>query len=312
MSRLTRLTGLALAITLFCTTSCIFSGRKSVDLPEIVKERNFVKVQDVQINYVERGEGDRNILLVHGFGSSIYSWKDILDALAQHFHVYAMDVKGFGYSEKPKDADYSLVTMIDFVPDFMDAVGVEKASLVGNSMGGALCAATAIDYPERVERLVLIDAAGYPMKIPLLIRMGTTPVVTSVGKIFYGEWVVRWGLEQVFYDKALVTPERVRAYYLPSKTPNGIDAPRKILRDFDSVLFKYAARRFKRIQCPTLVIWGEQDPWVPVENAWRFDRDIPDTEVVIIKDCGHAPQEEKPGEVTQTLLEFLEAGSPSS
>ena len=279
-----------------------------MDLPEIVTERNFVTVQDVRINYLERGKGDRNVVLVHGFGSSIYSWKDILGPLEKHFHVYAMDVKGFGYSEKPKDADYSLVTMIDFVADFMDAVGVEKASLVGNSMGGAFCAATAIDYPEKVERLVLIDAAGYPMKIPFLIRLGTAPVIGSVGKIFYGEWAVRWGLNQAFHDETLVTPERVRAYYLPSKTPNGINAPRKVLRDFNSVLFTYAARRFKRVRCPTLVIWGENDAWIPVENARRFGRDIPNAEVVIIKDCGHAPQEEKPGEVIPALLEFLEAG----
>ena len=299
-------------LLLLLNAACLFSGKEEVELPALVQERNFIQVQDVQVNYVERGRGDRNVLLVHGFGSSIYSWKEILEALEDEFHVYAMDVKGFGYTEKPDDADYSLLTLIDFLADFMDAVGVERASLIGNSMGGLLSLATAIDYPERVDRLVLIDSAGYPMKLPFLVRVGSLPGVSQVGKLFYGEWTVRWGLREVFFDDAKVTPERVKAYYLPSVTPNGIDAPRKLLRNFDSVLLEYAARRFKRVRCPTLIIWGDNDPWIPVENAHRFGTDIPDARVEIIENCGHAPQEEKPEEVIPLLKDFLTAGSPSA
>jgi pimeloyl-ACP methyl ester carboxylesterase len=302
---------LFLALLLLLNPACIRSDKEEVELPTLVRERNYIEVQDVQVNYVVRGRGDRNVLLVHGFGSSIYSWKEILEALEGDFRVFAMDVKGFGYTEKPDDADYSLLTLIDFLVDFMDAVGVERAALVGNSMGGLLSLATAIDYPERVDRLVLIDSAGYPMKLPFLIRMGSLPGVSQVGKLFYGEWTVRWGLKAVFFDDAKVTPERVRAYYLPSVTPNGIDAPRELLGKFDSVLLEYAARRFKRVRCPTLVIWGDKDPWIPVENAYRFGTDIPDVRVEIIENCGHAPQEEKPEEVIPLLKSFLDAGNRS-
>jgi len=299
---------LLLLPSLLAAPACLLSGRGEADLPAVVREGNYVRVQDVRVNYTERGRGDRTVILVHGFGSSIYSWKDVLEGLEDEFHLYAMDVKGFGYTQKPDGADYSLLSLIDFVAEFMDAVGVQKASLVGNSMGGLLSLATAIDYPERVERLVLIDAAGYPMKLPFIIRAGTLPGVSQVGQLFYGEWTVRWGLEQVFHDDALVTPERVRAYYLPSVTPNGIDAPRRLLRNFDPVLLEYAARRFKRVRCPTLILWGAQDPWIPVENAHRFGADIPDARVVVLDRCGHAPQEERPAEVVPLLRAFLAEG----
>lgn len=300
------LLALVLLAPLALPAGCSSAG-KHLQLPPCVEERNYVTVQDVKINYIERGHGDRNVLLVHGFGSSIYSWNDLLGPLGERFHVYAMDVKGFGYSEKPKDADYSLVALMDFVIDFMDAVGLERATLVGHSMGGALCLAAAIDFPERVERLVLIDAAGYPMDLPLPIRVSRMRLTSTVGRLFYGEWAVRWGLKQAFHDPSRVTPERVRAYYLPSRTKNGIGAPLKILRNYDPILFQYAERRIPRVRCPTLVLWGEQDTWVPVDHARRFAEDIPDAVVRLIPDCGHVPQEERPEAVLPLLLAFLGA-----
>ena len=138
-------------------------------------EHRFVTVNGIRTHYVAAGEGEP-LLLLHGLGASLMAWALNIEPLSRKFSVYAIDIPGHGDSEKP-DMDYLLPTAVDFVRDFMRALGIERASIAGNSMGGMIALKTAIDFPELVDRLVLVDAAGLGREVAWFIRAMSLPLV---------------------------------------------------------------------------------------------------------------------------------------
>jgi pimeloyl-ACP methyl ester carboxylesterase len=261
----------------------------------------YVDVGGLRVRYVRRGSG-RPLLLAHGFSSSIYTWAEALPLLARNHDVVAVDLPGFGGSDIPARFDSS--ASAELLSRVMDALGIERASLAGNSLGGALAAVTAARHPDRVERLVLIDAAGYnfaPADRPPMLRLaGRLP--GGVVAAFPQRPLTRLGLKQVFYDDARVTPEKVEEYLAPMARPGAQAAAHRLLAEGDGFGLPGLLRQ---VRAPTLVIWGAQDTWIPVRDADRFVRDIPGARKVILDHCGHVPQEERPQEVAQLIIDFL-------
>jgi pimeloyl-ACP methyl ester carboxylesterase len=187
----------------------------------------------------------------------------------------------------------------------MDALGLPRASLAGNSLGGALAAVTAARHPQRVDRLVLLDAAGYNFALadrPPLLRLAARvpgPVLDALPQ----RPLLRRGLEQVYFDDALVTPEKVEEYLAPMARPGAQAAARRLLREGDGFGLPGVLRQ---VRAPTLVIWGAQDTWIPPRDADKFVRDIPGARKVVLDRCGHVPQEEKPAEVAALIADFLQ------
>jgi pimeloyl-ACP methyl ester carboxylesterase len=245
-------------------------------------------------------------VLVHGLASSIYTWAEVLPRLAERYDVVAVDLPGFGGSDIPARLDTATVGRL--LPEVMDALGLARASLAGNSLGGALAAVTAARHPDRVDRLVLLDAAAYNFALadrpPLLRLAGRLPgwLLDAIPQ----RPLTRTGLKQVYYDDAKVTPERVEEYLAPMARPGAQAAARRLLRDGDGFGLPGVLRQ---VRAPTLVIWGGEDTWIPVRDADRFLRDIPGARKVILERCGHVPQEEKPAEVARLIAEFLAEGS---
>jgi 4,5:9,10-diseco-3-hydroxy-5,9,17-trioxoandrosta-1(10),2-diene-4-oate hydrolase len=265
-------------------------------------EPRYETIDGLRLRYVRKGSGPP-VLLLHGIASSVYTWKDVLPALAAHHDVVAMDLPGFGDSAIPSPASGDRIARS--VVGLMDRLGIARASIVGNSLGGAIAIAIAARRPDRVDRIVLLDPAGYnfaPADRPLLLRMAAAIPAPALEALPLRP-MVSHGLRQVFHDKALVTPDKVAEYVAPLRRPGASAALHQLLLGTDDLHFPAVIRE---VRAPTLILWGRYDTWIPPRDAQRFAADIPGARVVMLE-AGHMPQEERPAETAALVEEFLEA-----
>lgn len=262
----------------------------------------FVDVDGVRVRYVRKGSGPA-VVLIHGFASSIFTWKDVVPALALRHDVVALDLPGFGGSDIPHPLAGSMYPGIVFA--VMDRLAIDRAAVVGNSLGGSVAVAMAAERPERVASLVLIDSAGFNFDTgdrPLLLRLIAAPGVgAALEKVPVRRRLVAAGLEQVFFDDTLVTAERVDEYSVPMSRPGAAQAAADLLTSKSPPF----AEVVRRVRAPALVIWGRDDTWIPAAHARRFTEAIPGSTAVLLESCGHVPQEEKPAEVSALIGGFL-------
>lgn len=258
----------------------------------------------VQVHVLSAGKGEP-VILLHGLGASSYSWRHILPALGERFRVYAPDWPGFGRSQQPWDFDYSVDGFRKWLIAFMDGLGLRRAALVGNSMGGMVSLAAASADPDRVTRLVLLGTPVYAQNRPKFLWPLRWPVFGSVYERLMGPWAVSLIGRTAFVDRSCVTPELVREYGMALATPAGRHAVAQFIRNAIPPDLEDRVRSYGELRVPTLVIVGDHDPLVDVPSAERFARTIPYSGILVIRSCGHAPQEEKPAEVLPALLRFL-------
>jgi pimeloyl-ACP methyl ester carboxylesterase len=265
--------------------------------------RRFETVDGVRLSYVRAGAGPA-VVLMHGFASSIVTWRDVLPTLARDHDVVALDFPGFGGSEIRPDLPPSAYPPL--VVGLMDRLGLPRASLVGNSLGGGVAVAVAATRPERVDRLALVDSVGYnlaPKDRPLLLRVaGWKPAARLIEALPIRRALVSQALREVFHDDRLVTSDRVDEYVVPLLRPGAVAAAQSLLASGDDMGLPGLVAR---VRAPTLVVWGREDEWVPVAQADLFLAAIPGSRKVVIEACGHMPQEERPAELTRLLEEFL-------
>jgi pimeloyl-ACP methyl ester carboxylesterase len=263
-------------------------------------EARQLEVDGLQLRYVRAGSGPP-VVLLHGLASSIYTWKDVLPALALRHDVVALDLPGFGASSIPETP--SIPLYVNAVTGALDRLGLPRASLVGNSLGGAIAIAVAAAHADRVEALVLIDAAGYnfrPEDRPLVLRVPTW-IPETLAESMPVRPSVKIGLRQVFHDDSKITPERLAEYVAPMRRAGAQVYTRRLLAGADAWGFPDVIRT---VRVPTLVLWGRHDTWIPLADAWRFSADIPGSPVRVLE-AGHMPQEEKPEETAAAIVDFL-------
>jgi pimeloyl-ACP methyl ester carboxylesterase len=295
--------------------ACVLALLALLDRPPVVPgswlrsaslEARYETVDGRRLRYVRAGSGPA-VVLVHGFGSSIYTWKDLIAPLAARHDVVALDLPGFGQSDQP--ADLSFEDFPRAVVGLMDRLSLDRAALVGNSMGGATAAVVAARHPERVSSLVLIDAAGFNLAEadrPGIVRLTGSPLGALVFALPGKRLVVEASLRQVFHDDARVTPERVSEYLAAARRPGTFAALRSLGASLEG-RSSLVAESLPRVEARTLVLWGGEDRWIPPAHAEHFAAAIPGARKVVIPGCGHVPQEEVPEEVARLLLEFLSA-----
>lgn len=264
----------------------------------------FADLDGLRIHYLDKGEGTP-VVLIHGYTSSTYTWKDQFDELSKKYRVIAVDLKGFGFSDKP-DGDYSRRAQGEVVASLLDRLQIPRAWLVGNSMGGETALNVAVAHPDKVLGLVLIDSAGikvqgrtslapWYLQMPVLGRLLTALALTS-------DQLVRAGLEKSFFDDSKVTDERVNAYYQPLKTQGGQLSATRARAQFE--LFPIEDR-IPGIKVPTLIIWGAEDTLIPLEAGRKLNELISGSKLVIFEKCGHVPQEEMPERVLSEIAGFV-------
>ncbi|MDX6611753.1 MAG: hypothetical protein QOD75_939 [Blastocatellia bacterium] len=268
------------------------------------EDSRFADIDGVRIHYQEKGSGTPLVLL-HGFTSSTYSWKDVFEPLARNFRVIAVDLKGFGFSAKP-DGDYSRRAQAILVAHLLDYLKVERAWFCGNSMGGEVSLNIALVYPERVAGLILIDSSGVQVDgagslapryllIPVVGQVLTALALTS-------DKLVRTGLLKSFYDDAKVTNERVAYYHRPLQTRGGQLAA---LRGRAQAAAFPVEQDLGKVNAPTLIIWGAEDELIPIAAGRKLNSLIKGSRLVTLEKCGHVPQEEMPERVANEIAAFI-------
>lgn len=267
---------------------------------------HFVEIKGINYHYTEYPGPGLPILLLHGFASSTYTWEKVAPLLQKKgYHVWALDMKGFGWSDKPRESIYAPRQLMEEVNEWMDAVGLEKVVFVGNSLGGAIAWNMALEHPDKVNKLVLIDAAGFMHEMPFPVRLAGLPGAATIAELFFGRWTIRNILEEVYYNPSRITEIQVDAYYDRMRTENALYAVTALGQSLDEIAAEEYSRRIPEVQLKTLIIWGREDSWIPVEDAWKFEKALPNATLKIIPGCGHIPQEERPEETAQLILEFL-------
>ena len=266
----------------------------------------YLQVDGARIRYIDVGRG-APVVLLHGLGASMYAWRRNLAAVAAAgFRVIAFDNRGFGLSDKPS-APYDNAAYARLVIALMDSLRLTDAVLVGHSMGGAIAAQVAIEYPARVRGLVLVGSAGLGAREPLLFRVARWPVLGPAALALRGRGFTARLLRSTYYDPGKVTEADVDQYYAPVAQPEYGRALRGVLQQFR---FTALEGRLDRIAAPTLVLWGEEDRWVPMGLGRALAAGITRSAFVTVPRAGHSVQEEAPDEVNHLVIRFLKDGLP--
>ncbi len=261
----------------------------------------WINLDELKVRYLESGKGkNRHILFIHGLGSAADRWMKIPDVLSTDFHSIAIDLPGFGESDKPAKIDYTVDQFRRFVISFLKKISIhnEKTNLIGHSLGGYIASEIAIQNQNHVGQLVLIDSSGMlEQPTPVLkeyFEAAMNPTKDNVRKAF---------------EKMVAYPSRI-----PSQLVNGfirrINMP-NAKHAFESTLVNSATtqiglNRLRQINnIPTLILWGIHDKVIPLEHSKFFKDTIVDSRLEVIDDAGHAPFAEKPNQVCELLRNFL-------
>ncbi len=271
-------------------------------------EPKTVQINGHTIFYTVKGEGSP-LILIHGYGAGMWVWEKQIEVLSKQNRVYAIDVVGYGFSDRPK-IPYTPEVFICFLRDFMDAVGIEKATLIGNSMGGGIVWGTAILFPERVNRLVLIDCV--PPDVLRQVKNESLRTLIAIRNIPFLPYLVisarsrstmKWVLMECISDVKLVTPEVVERQYEISKIKGTTWVLYSTLKNAEQAL--KLKKEFSMIRQPTLFIWGEKDKVFPPDVGETLHRALKGSAFKSIEKSGHIPMWETPDPVNQAILEFL-------
>ncbi len=257
------------------------------------------------------GQGDP-LLCIHGFGASLYSWRNFIEPFAKDYRLILIDLKGCGKSPKPDDTKYSSQDHADLLYQFILEHDLRKLTLIGNSFGGALSLLLSLMLADagesaRLKSLVLIDAGAYKEYVPAYLKLLSVPLLNLGVYLIPSRAAVRAILRKAYYDPSKITDEQIAAYAGPIAAPGGKHALIETGRQLVPANFDKLVKRYKQITVPTLIIWGREDRIIPLKVGELLDRKIANSTLKIIEDCGHAPQEEKPEETVPLVLEFLKA-----
>jgi len=267
----------------------------------------FVEIAGMQVHL--RDEGPRDdaapIVLLHGTSASLHTWEGWAQVLSKHRRVIRYDLPGFGLTGPAPDADYSIERYVQVLIAVMDKLGVQHAVVGGNSLGGGIAWAAAVFHSERVERLILVDAGGYPFESvskPIGFRIAQIPVLGPLAIHVLPRGVIESSVRNVYGDPSKVTPELVDRYYeLTTRAGNRDALVARMQQQEPGAL----AQHIHELKQPTLILWGGRDRLIPPEFAQRFNHDIAGSRLVVFDDLGHVPQEEDPARTVQAVEEFL-------
>jgi pimeloyl-ACP methyl ester carboxylesterase len=284
---------------LACRSQPIPEGRRFPAGTPLVAR--YITIDSTRIRYVDTGRGP-TVVLIHGLAASIYSWRHTILPVAQSgFRVIAFDNRGFGFSSKPSHG-YSNQEYIELLFGLLDSLGVSEAVLVGHSMGGAIAAEAALDRPDRVRGLALVDAAGLNVRWPFMLRVAHWPIVGVLFDRLRGRSATAGILKALYGVPSRVSAEQVDQYYAPIAEPGFGRSLRGVLGQFR---FDALTDRLGDLSTPTLVMWGTADRLIPLAVGEAMADRIPGALLVRFPDAGHAVPEETPEAFNQALIGFL-------
>lgn len=273
----------------------------------------FETIDNVKIHWTESGPADAPaVILVHGFAASVHTWAYWQDALDDSYRVIAVDLPGHGLSRVPDEKPVSRSYYVETVDRLADKLDLESFAIAGSSMGGGVAWNYTLKHPDRVDALVLVDAAGWEASAdesdssPLIFKLLRIPVMRMLIRDLDLSKLVEDGLKNSFSDPSLVTPEMIERYSALSRGPGHRDALLTLSagRGGDEPASR---ERLSAINTPTLIMWGDEDNLIPVSHARKFEDAIPNSVAIIYEGVGHIPQEERAAESASDVRAFLDA-----
>ena len=301
--------GLAVALKLLTRPSDVDWAR-SRDTVFHSQHSHFTRVGPVTVHYQEAGaKTGRPLILLHGFASSTLVWSKVFLNLADAgFRVIAPDLLGYGYTGKPRNGEYTIAGQAKLIVGLLDQLGIERATIVGSSYGGAVAATCALDYQERIERLVLVGTVNNdrPLQFKLMRVFGSRVFGDVISPLLIGSRrLLRMRMKRVYDRHAWVLDERrVQARHLPLRAAATQRAIIRTVRLWDA---NRISRDAHLISQPTLLLWGDNDPEIPLADGERLNAEIADSRLIVFLNCGHLPHEEYPDEFVEVVTDFCKA-----
>jgi pimeloyl-ACP methyl ester carboxylesterase len=304
--------GLLLAVLLIVIGYCALNFKADIPVAKLKTKyataaSRFMDLAGMSVHYRDEGNAADEVplVLLHGAPSCLLTWDGWAEALKARHRVIRLDLPGYGLTGSNPENDYSLDFYMRFLSDFLRQLQVGKCVMIGNSMGGRFAWKYAMIHPEQVKKMILIDSAGYPSRqqgVPLAMRLAAMPLVNKIVTYVTPRSLVEKSLKQVYVDKRKVSERLVQQYY------------DMVCRAGNRMAFVISIRTpytpennlIGQIQTPTLIMWGEQDRWIPVANAYRFKNDLPNASLIVYPNLGHVPHEESPAETVKDALKFLQ------
>jgi pimeloyl-ACP methyl ester carboxylesterase len=265
-------------------------------------DSKFMELDGLNVHYRIIGTGNP-VVLLHGTGSSLHTWEQFADNLKDSFQLISLDLPAFGLTGGRTDHDYSIAMYTAFLKKFTEKLNLTTFDLTGNSLGGRIAWEFAATYPDQVRKLILMDAAGYPTgkPAPQVFRLAQNPIASAVLMKITPRFFIKKNMLEVYDNDALVSDALVdRMFDMSLREGN-----RQAFVDRAKLPLDATTDRVKMIADSTLIIWGDNDPWIPVSCAEMFHKNLKNNQLAIIKNCGHLPMEEHPVETAGLVRAFL-------
>lgn len=271
------------------------------------KDSKFMDLMEMKVHYRDEGVASDTLplILLHGMSSSLNTWDSVVISLKPHRRVISLDLPGFALTGPSPEMAYNFPYYSKFIDSFATRLKIKRFILAGNSMGGAISWNYALHNPSRLAKMILIDAAGYPKKGEsgsLGFKLASTPVINNLLLYVTPKALVRKSLETVYYDPARVTDEQVERFHDVAIREGNREVALMIFKGS----FKGNPESIKEIKTPTLILWGDKDNLIGVNNVENFLRDIKGSKAEVYKNVGHVPMEEVPGKVAASILSFVQ------
>ena len=267
----------------------------------------FVDVMQMQVHY--RDEGNKNdslpLVLIHGTGASLHTWEESVKLLTDSFRVITLDLPAYGLTGPNPKRIYSQEFYVQFIDEFLKRIHVNKCIIGGNSLGGAIAWNYTYEHPTKVEKLILIDAAGYPMiseSKPIAFTLAQIPVLKHMLNYITPRFLAKKSVMNVYDDPTKVTEKVVDRYFDLFLREGNRQA---FVDRMNFSTYPDHLIRLRTIKTPTLIVWGENDKLIPIENAQKFHADLPNDTLVVLEKTGHIPMEENPNRTVDAIRLFL-------
>jgi pimeloyl-ACP methyl ester carboxylesterase len=270
------------------------------------KDSKFMDILGMKVHYRDEGVATDSVplILLHGMSSSLNTWDSVVIDLKPHKRVISLDLPGFAITGPSPENAYNFPYYSKFIDSFTTRLKIKRFILVGNSMGGAISWNYALHNPSGLAKMVLVDAAGYPKKGEsgsLGFKLASTPVINNLLLYVTPKALVRKSLETVYFDQSRVTDAQVERFHDVAIREGNREAALQIFKGS----FKGDPNQIKSIKTPTLILWGDKDNLIGVNNVDNFLKDIQGSKAEIYKNIGHVPMEEVPGKVAASILGFV-------
>ena len=290
-------------VILFLIKFSVSKDKTLNDLAPLYVNSNskFMELDSRKIHFRDEGNG-YPIILLHGTGSSLHTWDSWTKELLKTHRVIRIDLPGFGLTGQDSLKRYSSMDYVNLLNDFLNKLSINEFHLAGNSLGGLVSWLYASEYDDKVNKLILLSPSGHSFdSVPFVIQLARTPIINNLLRHFTPKAFIEENLKEVYFDNSLINQDIIDRYHDLTL----FEGNRSAFIDRANIKRIDYSSQMKYINTPTLILWGENDYWIPVGNAEKFKNAIKNSKVLIMPETGHIPMEERPIESLNIVLNFI-------